>query len=188
MNHYPYEELIVSDDTLSPAEAAQLKEHLAVCNECRTLSYRWQAARLQISREGMASPAPGFTMRWQQQMPGRINRMETQAARRFLFIILGVSAAMLIGWTVTWLLNTSSANIAASLIKLTANGILLFQGVKFMVVPALRSVPLVYFLAGFSLLSTTVLALTAVWAGAVWHYVFRKTHGMVFIKEGVKNK
>jgi len=186
MNHHPYEEWILNEEGLSPTDQAKLKEHLAVCRDCRLLEKRWQAARHQISFEGMVSPTAGFTKRWENSFADRLARMETQAARRFLLIILGVSVAMLFGWAVTWILNNSSADIATSLIKLTANLILLFQGVKYMVLPALRSVPLFYFLAGFSVISTTALALTAIWAGAVWHFVFRKPKDLKLTQEGVK--
>jgi len=188
MNHHLYEEWILSDETLSPAENASVQEHLAACPECRQLKNRWEAAKLQINREGLAAPAAGFTMRWQNDLPDRINRLETQSARRFLFIILACSAAMLAGWIVTWLLNSPTANIATSLIKLTANSILVFQGIKFMVFPALRSIPLVYILAGISLAGTTALMLSAVWAGAIWHYVFRKPQNLKLVNEGENNK
>ncbi|HQP09238.1 MAG TPA: zf-HC2 domain-containing protein [Anaerolineaceae bacterium] len=188
MNHHPYEEWILSDETLSPAENASVQEHLAACPECRQLKTRWEAAKLQINREGLAAPATGFTMRWQKNLPDRISQLETQSAHRFLFIILACSAAMLAGWVFTWLLNNPTANIATSLIKLTANAILVFQGIKFMVFPALRSIPLVYILAGISIAGTTALMLSAVWAGAIWHYVFRKPQSLELVKEGEKNK
>ena len=188
MNHHPYEEWILSDEELSPADHASLQEHLAGCQNCRQLENRWQAARLQINREGLAAPVAGFTIRWQKNLPDRINRLETQSARRFLFIILAASAAMLAGWVISLLLNNPSASIATSLIKLTANAILVIQGIKYMVVPALRSIPLVYILAGLSMVGFTVLVLAAVWAGAIWHYVFRKPESMKLVKEGEINK
>ncbi len=188
MNHHPYEEWILSDEPLSTAEHASLQGHLADCQACQQMEKRWQAARQQISREGFATPAQGFTIRWQKNLPDRINRMETQSARRFLFIILAVSAAMLAGWLVTWLISNPSATVAASLIKLTANTILVMQGIKFMVVPAIRSIPLVYILAGVSLVSSIALVLSAVWAGAIWHYVFRKPQNVKLSIEGDQSK
>jgi len=95
---------------------------------------------------------------------------------------------MLAGWVISLLLNNPSASIATSLIKLTANAILVIQGIKYMVVPALRSIPLVYILGGSSMVGFTVLVLAAVWAGAIWHYVFRKPESMKLVKEGEINK
>lgn len=63
MNHYPFEEWLF-EEHLSTEQAKQLKDHLAVCNDCRELRAAIYETDHLFSNLPMAEPEPGFTDRW----------------------------------------------------------------------------------------------------------------------------
>jgi hypothetical protein len=92
MNHQPFEEWLLNDKNLTPAETRELDLHLRTCVHCTALS----ATGLALRSAPVASPAAGFTLRFQQ----RLAAQKIAERRRKLWgtIILLVSGAGLLGW------------------------------------------------------------------------------------------
>jgi predicted anti-sigma-YlaC factor YlaD len=63
MNHYPFEEWLF-EEQLTTDQEKQLKDHLAVCNECRELRAALHETDYLLSNLSLAEPEPGFTNRW----------------------------------------------------------------------------------------------------------------------------
>lgn len=96
MNHKPYEDLIFSSDGLTNSDRVLLQDHLAACEDCRSLSHAWEHVTMELKSSPMATPAAGFTARWLQRFEADLARRERRQSLLILaFCILG--AGLLLG-------------------------------------------------------------------------------------------
>ena len=91
MNHQPFESWLLDDKHLSPVEKRDLEAHLRTCKSCSALS----ATGLALRSARVASPAPGFAMRFQQRLAAQ--KVAERRRRLWGLIVLIASAATLIG-------------------------------------------------------------------------------------------
>ena len=70
INHQPFEEWLLNDKNLTPAEKRELDLHLRTCTHCTALS----ATGLALRSAPVASPAAGFTLRFQQRLAAQKDR------------------------------------------------------------------------------------------------------------------
>jgi len=90
MKHSQFKGWILDQSTLKPEERKMLEVHLEGCRECRQLSAGWEASRKVLLKPVMASPAPGFSARWQATL-ARKSRVEK--IRRHRLTIAGLILA-----------------------------------------------------------------------------------------------
>ncbi len=92
MNHQPFEEWLLNDKPLTPAEKRELDAHLRTCIHCTALS----ATGLALRSARAASPAPGFAMRFQQRLAAQ--KLAERRRRLWgVFVLLFVGLG-LFGW------------------------------------------------------------------------------------------
>jgi len=118
MNHQPFETWLLDDKVLNPTEKRELTSHLRECKNCSALAETGLALR--SSR--VASPVPGFTMRFQQKLAAQ--KAAEQRRRLWGLIVLILSGVGLAGW----LLAPVLISIATSPVEwlISAAGIFLF--------------------------------------------------------------
>jgi len=92
MNHQPFEEWLLNDKNLTPVETRELDLHLRTCTPCTALS----ATGLALRSAPVASPAAGFTLRFQQRLAAR--KLAERRHKLWGMIILLVSGLCLVGW------------------------------------------------------------------------------------------
>ena len=103
MNHQPFEEWLLNDKNLTPSETRELDLHLRTCVYCTSLS----ATGLALRSAPVASPAAGFTMRFQQRLAAQ--KIAERRRKLWGMVILLVSGVSLIGWfTAPYLLAFAS--------------------------------------------------------------------------------
>lgn len=96
MNHKPYEDLIFTSDGLTSSDRVLLKDHLAVCDDCRDLSHAWEHVAIELKASPPVAPVPGFTARWMQRFEADLARQERKQSLLILaFCIVG--AGLLLG-------------------------------------------------------------------------------------------
>jgi len=92
-NHQPFEEWLLSGETLAPEETQSLHEHLNVCEECRTLEGAFQQVETALRNAPRLAPAPGFVSRWQAHLAARqLKQHRRQTLWSMLFSIGGAMA------------------------------------------------------------------------------------------------
>lgn len=64
MNHQPFEEWLLEDKPLTPAEKREMDLHLRICPQCTALS----ATGLALRSARTLQPAPGFARRFEQRL------------------------------------------------------------------------------------------------------------------------
>lgn len=95
MNHQPFENWLLDDKVLTPAEKRELNVHLRECKTCTALAETGLALR--SSR--VASPKPGFAMRFQTKLAAQ--KVAERRRRLWGMIVLIFSGVGLAGWLLT---------------------------------------------------------------------------------------
>jgi hypothetical protein len=94
MNHQPFEDWLLNDKNLTPAEKRELDLHLRTCPYCTVLAETGVALR----SVPVVPPAAGFTMRFQQRLAAQ--KVAERRRRLWGMIVLLVSGAGLIIWLI----------------------------------------------------------------------------------------
>jgi hypothetical protein len=68
MNHQLFENWLLSEEPLSPAQSGELREHLRSCQTCSRLQASWKGVEQMIREAPQVSPAAGFAARWQMRL------------------------------------------------------------------------------------------------------------------------
>jgi hypothetical protein len=97
LNHQPFEEWLLSEDTLAPQELRLLQEHLNACEDCRRLAGALGEVDRELRTAPAIPPAPGFVSRWQTRLAAdRIEQQRRQTLWSMVFSIGGAMALMTI--------------------------------------------------------------------------------------------
>jgi hypothetical protein len=94
MNHLPFEEWLLNDKNLTPAETRELDLHLRTCTHCTALS----ATGLALRSAPVVAPAAGFTLRFQQRLAAQ--KIAERRRKLWGMIVLVIGGAGLLGWVV----------------------------------------------------------------------------------------
>jgi hypothetical protein len=162
MNHQPFEDLLLDDAPLSPAEKESLSQHLAVCPQCARLEQSLRALDHEFKATPAVSPAIGFTSRWQASLPARRIRHEREQTRIILISMATTVVATCITLAAFLLPNVSPitvfVNLFTDLIKLVdaIAQFWKFVGSFFSAIPASLTIGILVTLSFW--LSLTVLA------------------------------
>lgn len=97
-DHLPYEDWLLSTETLSSDEAWQLQEHLQSCQACTRLSVALREVDRELRGASVMAPVTGFVSRWQARLEA--NRLQAHRRQTFLIMLLSIGGAM---FMLTWL-------------------------------------------------------------------------------------
>ena len=118
MNHQPFETWLLDDKVLTLTEKRELDSHLRECKNCSALAETGLALR----SARVVSPAPGFTMRFQQKLATQ--KLAEQRRRLWGLIVFVVSGVGLLGWLLAPILTSVVTSPVEWLIS--AAGLFLF--------------------------------------------------------------
>jgi hypothetical protein len=106
MNHQPFEEWLLNDKNLTPAEQRELNLHLRTCTYCTALTETGLALR----SAPVASPAAGFTLRFQERLA--VQKVAERRRKLWGVFVLLISGVGLLGWfTAPYLIGFLSAPV-----------------------------------------------------------------------------
>jgi anti-sigma factor RsiW len=171
MNHQPFEEWLLADEDLTPAEKKALNQHLNDCPDCPKLARAWQEVHTEIRRAPQATPAPGFTARFAE----RLEREHARKQRRItwlvlaLFLAVGFGAGLYLVYQQAGSLPTPVQGMASLLSTVHEIG----ETGKFLTVLA-RTLPLPLTLAIWIALACSLLFWITTWFLLVWRLPNRK--------------
>ena len=93
-NHQPFEEWLLSGETLAPEETQSLQEHLDTCEACRLLAQALQQVDHTLRNAPQLAPAPGFVSRWQAHLAAR--QLKQHRRQTFWIMLFSIGGAMAI--------------------------------------------------------------------------------------------
>ena len=109
MNHRPFEDWLLEDQPLDPAQKRELDAHLRSCETCRAIA----ESNLALRSARIVAPAPGFTARFQERLvlARRAQRRRTLLGTLFfslgglllLALLAGPFLVSLIGSPADWI-------------------------------------------------------------------------------------
>jgi anti-sigma factor RsiW len=159
-NHPPFNDWLLSGDTLTPEQNQSLREHLQTCQECNGIHAAWSEVQAQFHSAGEVAPAPGFTSRWQTRLTLQNQKRQKRNAWIMFFgasfmaaIILGLVASQALG------LFRSPVSILSGLVYLWTYGfvaserVVEFLGIAARVLPPLTLIGVIFFIGISSLMS-----------------------------------
>jgi len=92
MNHQPFEDWLLNDKNLAPAEKRELDLHLRTCSYCTALT----ETGLILRSTPVVPPAAGFTLRFQQRLAAQ--KIAERRRKLWGMIVLLVGGVGLLGW------------------------------------------------------------------------------------------
>jgi anti-sigma factor RsiW len=109
MNHRPFEDWLLDDQLLDPAQKRELDGHLRTCDTCSAIA----ESNLALRSARVVAPAPGFTARFQERLvlARRAQRRRTLLGTLFfslggfllLAILAGPALVSIIGSPAEWI-------------------------------------------------------------------------------------
>ena len=160
MNHQPYKNWLLSEETLTPEQTQSLQAHLSTCETCRQVQSSWGDVQRLFVSSPQIGPAEGFAQRWKTRLAAE----KIKKQRRNAWIFFGVTASTALLLLTMLCLQTVMAfqspaqfylfwiSRVASVLTLveTMEGILLFA---IQVVPQVSFVQIFFFTGFVSLVS-----------------------------------
>ena len=92
MNHRPFEDWLLNDQPLNPDQKRELQSHIQDCVHCAALA----EVNLELHSVKMASPAAGFTKRFEVRLAAQ--RVRERRNRLVGVLILTLGGLGLLGW------------------------------------------------------------------------------------------
>lgn len=96
MNHQPFETWLMQPEPLPPPDAQALQAHLRECPRCTNLHGALTEVDLLFRHAPVATPAAGFTQRWQMRLQHRQKVIERRQAWLVLALSAGAALAFLL--------------------------------------------------------------------------------------------
>jgi len=92
LDHQPFEEWLLSEDTLAPEDLHLLQEHLYSCEDCRRLAGALGEVDRELRTAPVLHPAPGFVSRWRTRLVAE--RLEQQRRQTLWSMVFSIGGAM----------------------------------------------------------------------------------------------
>ncbi len=168
MSHQPYQTWLFYEAELSSEQAQALQAHLQECQECRELQKTWKSVERRIGLAPMASPQPGFSQRWRASLAGRRARQQVLQIRRlFIGLIVAALITVLLLAAVIFF-TTSPVNLLVTVFEGFTKFLIRESQFQQVIVPWLKSVPLIIPIAGWVALTSTLSLLSLLWIYSLW--------------------
>lgn len=169
MNHSPFEDWLLSGEPLNDAQKQALQAHLEDCQACTRLAGGWAQVSAAIRHTQPASPAPGFTNRFQASLIARRTAQQRRLAWR---VFLGTLGAALVIGLVIWSPNLSALPDPISILaSLLASATYLLAGLadtRTLLSALFRGVPLAIPLAVWIILAINLFVWSLIWVLSIW--------------------
>ena len=135
MDHRPFEDWLLNNQTLEADEKRQLNAHLQVCSSCTALA----EVNLALKSVKMAEPAAGFSDRFQVRLEARRKVLRSRTFWGLLLLTVSVVSVLTwISWPVLNSLSQSPVNVMeswfsmffsvwAAVLAMTNAGVVLFK-------------------------------------------------------------
>lgn len=176
MEHQPYETWILEDASRTDEQERALQAHLQECAQCRRLLEGWKAVHSEIQVASTASPAPGFSRRFQASLAERrLMQQKLQVRRTLLGLGTGI-LVLFLALVVSLLLTSSPIDWMVKLMEFVLRAISDISTLQRFASSWLQAMPLSLSLAVWILFSTGFVLLVAGFGFTLWRVVTQGVH------------
>ncbi len=92
LNHQPFEDWLLSEETLTQEEAGRLQEHLQSCEACTILAVALREVDQELRAAPVLPPVAGFVNRWQARLEAERHKLHRK--QTFFTMLLSIGGAM----------------------------------------------------------------------------------------------
>jgi len=169
MNHQPFEEWLLSGETLTAEEEQSLQDHLASCDTCPPLGTAWRQVLGEIKQVPAAAPVAGFTQRWEI----RLQEERLKHQRRITFVVLAVFIVGAIGLALLSVVQKyqglpSLVELLGGFLSSATAGLVRIQQTSVTVEAVVRAIPTPLSLLIWFVGASTLFLWTLVWIVTLW--------------------
>lgn len=176
MSHQPYEKWLFDEAGLSSEQAQTLQAHLQECQHCQNLRDAWKNLDVKIQAAPMVSPQPGFSQRWRTSLPERRARAQVlQVKRLFIGFVVAALITLLLLAAVLFL-TASPVYLLVTIFEGVTHLIIRGSQIQHVIVPWLKTVPLIITIAGSVFFSSIFGLLTLLWIYSIWRIHSQGAH------------
>jgi anti-sigma factor RsiW len=168
MSHQPYEMWLYDQADLSSDQVQALQAHLQECEQCRGLQKAWKTLDGKIQAAPMVSPQPGFSQRWRASLAERRARQQVLQVRRLFIGFLVAALITLLLMVVVFFLTASPVNLLVVLFEEVTKLVIQGSQLQRVIVPWLKTVPLIIPIAGWVIFSSLLSLLSLLWIYSLW--------------------
>jgi hypothetical protein len=173
MEHQPFENWILSGESLTSSQSVELASHLVVCQYCQSLEEGKMGVENLLKSATFESPSPGFTNRFRYMAARRKEEAKRLQSYFFLGAILAATILVSIGYFTILMLTESPMDIITYLMT-TAIGVAFnIDGLLVLLQTWTRFIPWPVSLALTATMSSLVVLLTSGWLISVWKFSTR---------------
>lgn len=115
MEHQPFENWILSGDSLTPSQSVELASHLLVCLHCQSVQEGIMGVEDLFKSATFEAPSPGFSNRFRYMAAHRKEEAKRLQSYFFLGGILAATVLVSIGYFAILMLTQSSAEIVSNM-------------------------------------------------------------------------
>jgi hypothetical protein len=173
MSHQPFETWILDNEELSDEQLQALEEHLSDCVQCNELEQNWNEAINFLSTAPTMVPEPGFVRRWESEFVERKAREHKMMTRRLL-LFLAVSAVLTMTLlSIVSLATSSPIDFLAKCFSIFTSSLARINQIESVMAAAWRSLPRVFTVSFWILITSSMSMLSTVWAVSMWRIAFK---------------
>ncbi|MEI8132276.1 MAG: hypothetical protein WCG34_07575 [Leptolinea sp.] len=173
MEHQPFENWILSGESLTTSQSAELDNHLVVCQHCQFTQEGIMGVEDLLKSATIEAPSPGFTNRFRYLAASRKEEAKRLQSYFFLGGILAATVLVSFGYFAILLLTQSPAIVISNLMT---NAISLAFGIDELLVALqawARYVPWPVSLTLGAVISNLIILITSAWLLSVWKVTTR---------------
>lgn len=168
MEHEPFETWIIAEMPRDQEQERALQAHLQECARCRQLLQGWKDVHANLGTVAMASPAPGFSQRFQNSLAERRALAQRRQARRTLLGFSSLAIVLFVALVIQLLLVSSPVDWLVKLIEVTLTTLTDLHVLRSFFISWLPYVPISIPLVLWILLSTGFVVLVVGWLFTLW--------------------
>jgi hypothetical protein len=168
MEHQPFENWILSGDSLTPFQTAELASHLLVCQHCQSVQAGIMGVEDLLKSATFESPSPGFSNRFQYFATRRKEEVKRLQSYFFLGGILAATVLVSFGYFAVLMLTQSPVEVISNLMTTTIFLAFSIDELLVLLQTWVRYIPLPISLALAAIASSLVVLLTSGWLISVW--------------------
>ena len=176
MSHQPYETWLFDEAELSSEQSVALRVHLLECEQCHALQKAAKTLDGKIQTAPMVSPQPGFSQRWRASLAERRARQQVLQVKRLFIGFLVAALITLLLLAAVLFLTASPVNLLVAVFEGVAHLIIRGSQIQHVIVPWLKTVPLIIPIAGWVIFSSIFGLLSLFWIYSIWRIHSQGVH------------
>jgi len=169
MNHQPFEEWLLSGETLTTEEHQSLQDHLASCDTCPPLAAAGKQVLGEMKHLPAKAPTAGFSQRWEMRFQEQRLKHQRRITIMVLAVfILGAIALALLTVVEKYQGLPSLVDLLGGFLFSTAAGLAWIQRTSGTVEAVVRAIPIPLSLLMWFVGASTLFLWTLVWIVTLW--------------------